>query len=269
MTSASDAARELLLPALLAMDVYHRDAIGGLLNATPNASGTKVDDLGKSIDTATPMSGELGNSGEFSTIGFFAKSYTVGDKIYIVYRGTDDGALDVANNPGAIGSTLLGNTTLPDLYYGYPMAAGSLSSLGSTYGSIGSLGWSNGDYNSQAIKAVRYYKQVRDANPDKEIVVVGQSLGGGLAGFVGSLYGLKTYVFNAAPYELATLNAYWSAHYNLAGPDGGTMREFLYGSPVWDNTRQAPIFSDIITSAYVPGEVEIRGQCIINLSSAF
>jgi hypothetical protein len=186
MTSASDAARELLLPALLAMDVYHRDAIGGLLNATPNASGTKVDDLGKSIDTATPMSGELGNSGEFSTIGFFAKSYTVGDKIYIVYRGTDDGALDVLNNPRQIGSTLVSEFTgatpiVPDLYYGYPMAIGALSSLNIADAS------SPTGYNSQAIQAVRYYKQVRDANPNKEIVIVGQSLGGGLAAFVGSL----------------------------------------------------------------------------------
>jgi hypothetical protein len=96
MTAASDAARELLLPALLAMDVYHRDEIGGLRFATPNASGTTVDNLEGSIDTATPITGDLGNSGvDKSTIGFFAKTYTVGDKIYLVYRGTDDGALDV------------------------------------------------------------------------------------------------------------------------------------------------------------------------------
>jgi fermentation-respiration switch protein FrsA (DUF1100 family) len=242
MTSATDAAaareaaRALLLPALLAMDVYHRDEIGGLNKATPNASGTTVDNLERSIDTAAPLTGPLANKGVGSTIGFFAKSYTVGDKIYIVYRGTDDGSLDVTVNANEIRDTLVGGTpVLKDLYYGYPIAVGALSSrdLSDAASPTG--------FNSQGIEAIRYYKQVRDANPNKEIVVVGQSLGGALAGLVGSLYKLTTYVYNAAPYELAAQNAYAMAKNNLAGPDGMTMRQFLYGNLAF-NEGLAPTF---------------------------
>jgi esterase/lipase len=44
----------------------------------------------------------------------------------------------------------------------------------------------------------------------KQIVVVGQSLGGALAGFVGSLYGLETYVYDTAPFleQPASNNGY-------------------------------------------------------------
>jgi hypothetical protein len=186
MTESADQAKSLLLPALLAMDVYHRDEKGGLRFATPNAGNIQVNNLERSLDTATPLGKSDLTSGEPGDIGFFAKTYTVGDKIYLVYCGTDDGSLDVLNNPRQIGSTLVSEFTgatpiVPDLYYGYPMAIGALSSLNIADAS------SPTGYNSQAIQAVRYYKQVRDANPNKEIVIVGQSLGGGLAAFVGSL----------------------------------------------------------------------------------
>jgi hypothetical protein len=49
MTSTSDA-EKLLLPALLAMDVYHRDEIGGLQAAKPNANGVTVNNLERSIN---------------------------------------------------------------------------------------------------------------------------------------------------------------------------------------------------------------------------
>jgi hypothetical protein len=157
MTTTNDAGK-LLLPALLAMDVYHQDVKGGI---KPETDGKT-----KSIDSVNP----LGPVKVVDEIGFVAKTYSVGNTVYLVYRGTDDGALDVLNNPRQIGSTLVSEFTgatpiVPDLYYGYPMAIGALSSL-----NIADAGSPTG-YNSQAIQAVRYYKQVRDANPNKEIVI--------------------------------------------------------------------------------------------------
>ncbi len=59
-------ANEFLIPALLSMDVYHRDLEGGLFSI--------VNDLPTSIDDVTPIGGDDGkrvNAG----IGFFAKAY--------------------------------------------------------------------------------------------------------------------------------------------------------------------------------------------------
>jgi hypothetical protein len=72
--------KELLLPALLAMDVYHRGPIGGLTNVLKGKE--------TSIDGVTPFDAD-----ERPDIGFYARAYTVGDTIYISYRGTDDGSL--------------------------------------------------------------------------------------------------------------------------------------------------------------------------------
>jgi hypothetical protein len=72
---------ELLLPSLLGMDVYHRDVIGGLVS---QVGGLPF------IDGATTVDVDYK-----SDIGFFAKAYVKDGKTYIVYRGTDDGSLNV------------------------------------------------------------------------------------------------------------------------------------------------------------------------------
>jgi hypothetical protein len=75
-------ASELLLPSLLGMDVYHRDQPGGLFSL--------VDSLPQ-IDGANPFANDV----DKLKIGFFAKAYEKDGKTYIVYRGTDDGSLNV------------------------------------------------------------------------------------------------------------------------------------------------------------------------------
>jgi hypothetical protein len=151
-------ATDLLLPSLLAMDVYHRDVAGGLY--------LEVDKRTTAIDTATPVDARAND-----VIGFYAKAYSVGDKIYISYRGTDDGSLVPGNLFGLPAAQTLASAAhapLKDLYYGYPVAIGLLTSLGGSY------------ENSQAIEAIKFYQKIRNSAGGKEIVVVGQSLGGGL-----------------------------------------------------------------------------------------
>jgi hypothetical protein len=78
--SAEYSATELLLPSLLAMDVYHRDQFGGLkkfVDGLPQIDGASSPDI--DVDKLD--------------IGFFAKAYVKDGKTYIVYRGTDDGSL--------------------------------------------------------------------------------------------------------------------------------------------------------------------------------
>jgi hypothetical protein len=60
--------QDYLLPALLAMDVYHRDVIGGL--------SSQLTDLTTSIDTTQPL-----DQDQNEAIGFFAKETIVGRMI--------------------------------------------------------------------------------------------------------------------------------------------------------------------------------------------
>jgi hypothetical protein len=61
--------QDYLLPALLAMDVYHRDVIGGL--------SSQLTDLTTSIDTTQPLDKDKNEA-----IGFFAKDTIAGIAIW-------------------------------------------------------------------------------------------------------------------------------------------------------------------------------------------
>lgn len=93
------------------------------------------------------------------TIGFFAQSYTYNGATIIVYRGTDDGSIN-----------FLENGLEPDSINGYSLSIG-LSS------------------NPQARAAIEFYQTFSgtDSPATANIILVGQSLGGGLAGYVGAL----------------------------------------------------------------------------------
>ena len=107
----------LLLPSLLAMDVYDRDQDGGLHKVVDQKA---LPDGVSSLDKK-----------EVPAIGFFAKAYKAKDgALYISYRGTDDGSLDI-NSTGLAGGAFI------DLKYGYPLTPGILRTV---YGGSGRYG---------------------------------------------------------------------------------------------------------------------------------
>ena len=151
--------QELML-AILAMDAYNRGYNAGL--------GDSIVGLGLSgqIGNAiigNPSSSEMGSPERNAS--FFAISYSFGTgndvplaqrgKTVISYRGTD--------------TSFAGGPDVP----AFAMGAGAYNT---TQGGL----------------AIDFYKTVNGGNAttNTNITVVGHSLGGGLAGFVGSLYGL-------------------------------------------------------------------------------
>lgn len=146
MTNATP--QELLLSALLSMDVYHRDVVGGLIDLVKS-----VDNANGALDDVTPL--ETSRLQLSESIGFFAKAYEANGKIYIAYRGTDDGSLAPENIASSVFNGTFGaDGPLKDLYYGYPLAIGSLGNLGQVTGGF--------SYKSEAIEAIRFYKQIRE-----------------------------------------------------------------------------------------------------------
>ncbi len=144
-----------LLYALLAMDVYHRGPVGGLRSVVPE---TQIDDTTRDLDAESAAN---------NAIGFFAQSYLHEGQRIIVYRGTDDGGAnfwDIAGGLIGLGGTL-------DTRNGYSIGFGAYT-------------------NPQAQAAIAFYQSfLEGASPiNSGMTVVGQSLGGGLAGYVESLW---------------------------------------------------------------------------------
>jgi len=96
-------------------------------------------------------------------------------------------------------------------------------------------GWGTGGGNSgtpQAIYAIAFYKAALDAYKTEHgvdatnVTLTGHSLGGGLAGFVASLYHKDAYIFDNMTFELASAHAYARSLLD------SSYREFVYGSGV-------------------------------------
>lgn len=189
---------------------------------------------GTMVGNATVGSDELLPAGS-EAAGFYAVSYTLtSGETVISYRGTD------------------GNGDLDDW-------------------ALGGGNWQV----EQAALAAEFYQAVNgDAiTPNSNITLVGHSLGGGLAGFVGAIYGVEAVIFDNMAFELSAENLYEvagdPAHdlYNLAQDNffqGGTppatapdisqlsgyavTGEFLDGNRSGQNTPVEPIDSNGGTS---------------------
>src|SRR5713226_6697398 len=164
-----------LFLAILAMDAYNRT--GGL------SSQGLILPNGTMLGNATILSG-AGGVLEDPSSGFFAQAYEFGDGTKVIsYRGTDD---------------------FLDMLYGWPIGLAAYDA-------------------TQAKLAAKFYQQVAAGGADTSnlkladlynanIELTGHSLGGGLAGFVGSLYGASDVrIFDNMAYKSAAQNAYDAA----------------------------------------------------------
>jgi hypothetical protein len=173
---------ELFL-AILAMDAYNRGYNAGIVPQAGNAA-LGLGGVGSQIGNATVTRQDGGTDAQSAS--FFAQSYTLtgsyqsfsggpsliaGEKI-ISYRGTD--------------------------------------SIPGNWGDLPAFSTAVGNYDSQQARlAIDFYKTVNggSASTNSSIVTTGHSLGGGLAGYVGALHGLKGMVFDNMAFELAAQRA--------------------------------------------------------------
>src|ERR1700680_2028365 len=112
----------------------------------------------------------LQSSAQAASDGFYAQSYTLGSQTIIAFRGTDE---------------------LTDVPNGWFLGLGFYDT-------------------PQTEDAARFYQLINGnsiaANPN--ITLTGHSLGGGLAGFIGSIYGVRSVIFDNLTFEAAASNLY-------------------------------------------------------------
>ncbi|MEM7778441.1 MAG: hypothetical protein AAF732_22915 [Pseudomonadota bacterium] len=157
-----------LFLAILSMDAYNRGYGAGISDAGDN-DPDGLGEAGSQIGGATVLDVDLPAGSPAA--GFYAVAYeqpTYGT--IISYRGTDDD---------------------PDYLKGWLIGAG----LGSTW--------------TQADEALDFYEAVTEQNywegPAQNTIVIGHSLGGGLAGLVSSLTGTEGYGFDHMPFGIAAI----------------------------------------------------------------
>lgn len=138
------------------------------------------------IGNATIANDSLNTSATSSGVaeGFYSIAYDYAGSTIISYRWTDENIVSLWGTNGS------------DLLNGYGVGAGS-------------------PYAPQALLAIEFYKAVAAAKSvaphDANISLTGHSLGGGMAGFVGSLYGKSGTLFDNMAFEDAAQIAYYAA----------------------------------------------------------
>jgi hypothetical protein len=200
-----------VMRAILAMDSYNRSygqGVTGLAVPVFDANGNSISDV--FIGTARIIS-DSSRFGSTSTTrideaaGFYASAYSWNGRTYISYRGT---------NPefGVSVDTFLNSPGLKDVWSGWRLG------LAIPFG-------------GQPELAIKFYQDVTgrglyDVDPANtlEPVLVGHSLGGGLAGFVGSLSDNPVYAYDHMPYGLGAWAQAISDSYDAALVRAGVSR---------------------------------------------
>ncbi|MEZ5691981.1 MAG: hypothetical protein R3D71_10020 [Rickettsiales bacterium] len=203
-----------LFNAILSLDSYNRGYGTGI-----NLTGTKIGNITLVRDSSILL-GLDGTTRLDIDAGFYASAYqTSSGDIIISYRGTN--AETAAN-------------FLTDAINGYILGGGI-----------------PGD--DQSVLAVRFYNEIKNQYPNANISLTGHSLGGGLAGYVGGLYGKSVNLFDNMTYETSTINAYAksvNAYIDPTSEYGDTnLLAAIYGNnQPWD-----PVFSG--KAFYLEGEL--------------
>ncbi|MGY5810056.1 hypothetical protein ACXHXG_20370 [Rhizobium sp. LEGMi198b] len=130
---------------------------------------------------------------------YYAAVYQNGSSYTISYRGTTN----------LLGDSIAGFLN-SDVWNGYATGLGNPAS-------------------KDSVEAIKLFKSVLDqAGSLSNITLTGHSMGGGLAGLVGDLYGAKTVVFDNMAFEAAANAAYAAS---LPGPDyNADVANSIYGS---------------------------------------
>ena len=190
-----------LFLAILAMDVYHRGYNAGL-ERDNLASRAKVEGTNLGLAEVGVSKGDQ----VAQDIGFYAQAYTLGSETIIAYRGTDRGFTDFS----ATG----------DIQNGYVLAAGLPDA-------------------SQALAAAEFFAQGQGGKSasNANAIVTGQSLGGGLAGFIAKLYNVDASIFNHMAFELGSDFLYEVASGNTNAQALLAMLEatgLAFSTPIWN-----------------------------------
>lgn len=211
-----------LMKSILAMDAYNRGYNAGL--------GDKIQGLGgagSKIANSTILNIPLPANSQAA--GFYALAYDYNGETVISYRGTDTAA-------GPAGNDIIN-------------------------------GWlTGGGYRtSQADLAFSFYNDVAKAINDgsaidprlANISLTGHSLGGGLAGLVGAVYGKSGALFDNMPFEKAAENIHFFSSPALSGEDYDAFLKYAvydnYLSP-WAPTITSNANSNL-QAYHVAGEV--------------
>ncbi|MEM9634461.1 MAG: hypothetical protein AAGA50_24240, partial [Pseudomonadota bacterium] len=223
------------ITALLCEQVYRRDTLDADITD---------EDIGKILSVSTPGSTsgfhetltqtgkyEIDPQGYIYAIdtpdgsgvdnGFVARVVKTGDTYYITFRGSDlsNDFIDLSFDNAAVAVVSGGADSIAKKSE-VDESAFQSSNPNLDYADWywnGAQGVGTIDRNAQIFSALEVAQAVRDAvqadgGNDSQIVVTGQSLGGGLAGVVGAVTGLETITYAAAPFknqiaEIARLDA--------------------------------------------------------------
>ena len=184
---------QIQLEAALAEQIYHRDTKDGPIGL--DQLGVKPVDLGATIGglVASGNANDLvSGMSYYSPRGFVGEAVIQGDTVYVVFRGTDlSGSFPDGLAAGAASG--LDQTA--------PQASDGKIDVGDCVNDLllgtGFSGQTQLDDALALTQAAQQFAQAKGMN----VVVVGQSLGGGLAGLVSAIANVRGYAIDPAPFE--------------------------------------------------------------------